>query len=279
MRIRFKKWARPELAASPFCMDDAFSLAGKWRAQFAKPEQPFYVELGCGKGGWVSQAAVLHPECNYLALDIKSEMLGVAKRKTEQAFAEAGREPDNIRLSILNIERFSEVLTPADAVDRIYINFCNPWPKEGHKKRRLTHPRQLRQYAAVLRAELHFKTDDRDLFEESLEYFTESGWEILHKTFDLHADEPADNIRTEHENMFTDMGKKINFLIAKPPADAFGKPVPNLHAPETVKLLRSLEKQHGIGILTDEEFERQKQRILNNAQEAEHDEGMELEES
>ena len=61
MRIRFKKWARPELAASPFCMDNAFSLAGKWRAQFAKPEQPFYVELGCGKGGWVSQAAVLHP--------------------------------------------------------------------------------------------------------------------------------------------------------------------------------------------------------------------------
>lgn len=79
--------------------------------------------------------------------------------------------------------------------------------------------------------------------------------------------------------MFTEMGKKINFLIAKPPADAFGKPVPNLHAPETVKLLRALEKQHGLGILTDEEFERQKQIILNNAQEAMYDEGMEVEES
>ena len=278
MRIRFKKWARPELAAAPFCMDDAFACAGKWRSHFAKPDQPFYVELGCGKGGWVSQAAVLHPENNYLALDMKSEMLGVAKRKTEAAFAEAGREPENILLSILNIERFSEVLLPADGVDRIYINFCNPWPKEGHKKRRLTHPRQLRQYAAVLRGELHFNTDDRGLFEESLEYFTGSGWTILHQTFDLHADEPADNIRTEHENMFTEMGKKINFLIAKPPADAFGRPVPNLRAPETVKLLRGLEKQHDLGILTDEEFEKRKQTVLLHAEEAQHDTGVEVEE-
>lgn len=267
MRIRFKKWARPEIAASPFCMDDAFALAGTWRAHFARPEQPFYVELGCGKGGWVSQAAVQRPEYNYLALDIKSEMLGMAKRKTEQAFAEAGRTPDNILLSILNIERFSEVLTPEDGVDRIYINFCNPWPKEGHKKRRLTHPRQLRQYAAVLRGELHFKTDDRDLFTESIAYFEESGWEILHKTFDLHADEPADNIRTEHENMFTEMGKNIHFLIAKPPADAFGKPVQHLHAPDTIKLLRGLEKQHYLGILTDEQFAQKKQEILMHAQE------------
>ena len=277
MRIRFKKWARPELAAAPFCMDDAFACAGKWRSHFAKPDQPFYVELGCGKGGWVSQAAVLHPENNYLALDMKSEMLGVAKRKTEAAFAEAGREPENILLSILNIERFSEVLLPADGVDRIYINFCNPWPKEGHKKRRLTHPRQLRQYAAVLRGELHFKTDDRGLFEESLEYFTDSGWTVLHQTFDLHADEPADNIRTEHENMFTEMGKKINFLIAKPPAGAFGRPVPNLRAPETVKLLCGLEKQHDLGILTDEEFEKRKQTVLLHAEEAQHDTGVEVE--
>lgn len=277
MRIRFKKWARPELAASPFCMDDAFACAGSWRSHFAKPDQPFFVELGCGKGGWVSQAAVLHPENNYLALDMKSEMLGVAKRKTEAAFAEAGRAPENILLSILNIERFSEVLLPGDGVDRIYINFCNPWPKEGHKKRRLTHPRQLRQYAAVLRGELHFKTDDRDLFTESLDYFRDSGWTVLHQTFDLHADEPADNIRTEHENMFTEMGKKINFLIAVPPAGAFGKAVPNLRAPETVKLLRGLEKQHDLGILTDEEFEKRKQVILLHAEEAQHDTGMELE--
>ena len=129
----------------------------------------------------------------------------------------------------------------------------------------------------MLRGELHFKTDDLDLFTESVAYFTESGWEILTQTNDLHADEPADNIRTEHENMFTEMGKKINFLIAKPPAEAFGKPVPNLHAPDTVKLLRGLEKQHGLGILTDEEFEKQKQQILSRTQEAANGEGISLE--
>ena len=226
MRIRFKPWARPEIAACAFCMDDAFALRGKWRTKFKAPDQPFFVELGCGKGGWVSQASLKNPQNNYLALDIKSEMLGIAKRKTERAFAEAGREPDNVLLSILNIERISEVLSVEDAPDRIYINFCNPWPKMSHKKRRLTHPRQLCQYAAILRGDLHFKTDDEDLFRESVEYFRESGWEILTLTDDLHADEPADNIRTEHENMFTEMGKKIHFLIAKPPAEAFGKPLP-----------------------------------------------------
>lgn len=217
MRIRHKPWAKPELEAAAFCMNDAFALRGKWRAQFARPEQPFYVELGCGKGGWVSQAAVHRPENNYLALDIKNEMLGMAKRKTEAAFAEAGREIDNIRLSILNIERISEVLAPEDGVERIYINFCNPWPKPSHKKRRLTHPRQLVQYQAILHGELHFKTDDDDLFHESVQYFEECGWQILYRTEDLHANEPADNIRTEHENMFAAEGKTIKFLIAVPP--------------------------------------------------------------
>lgn len=219
MRIRHKPWARPELAASPFCTDipQAKALRGNWRAQFARPEQPFYIELGCGKGGWVSQAAANRPEINYLAFDIKSEMLGMARRKTEAAFAACSRPADNIRLSIVNIERISEVLSPEDGVARIYINFCNPWPKASHKKRRLTHPRQLVQYAALLRGELHFKTDDADLFTESLAYFHESGWQILTKTDDLHAHEPEDNIRTEHENMFAAEGKKIHFLIAVPP--------------------------------------------------------------
>ena len=227
MRIRFKPWARPELAACGFCADDAPALRGHWRQEMARPEQPFYVELGCGKGGWIAQAALLHPEINYLALDIKSEMLGMAKRKLEAAYAAAGRTPDNVRLAALNIERITSVLSPEDAVDRIYINFCNPWPKASHKKRRLTHPRQLCQYAAFLRGELHFKTDDAELFDESVGYFTESGWQILRKTDDLHADEPADNLRTEHETMFTEMGKKIHFLVAVPPAGAFGK-VPEL---------------------------------------------------
>ena len=148
----------------------------------------------------------------------------MARRKTEAAFAAAGRSPENIRLSILNIEHITEVLSPEDGVDRMYINFCNPWPKMSHKKRRLTHPKQLLQYASLLRGTLHFKTDDLDLFTESLEYFAECGWTVLTQTTDLHAAEPADNIRTEHENMFAEEGKKICFLIAEPPAGAYGAP-------------------------------------------------------
>ena len=98
----------------------------------------------------------------------------------------------------------------------VYINFCNPWPKKKHKKRRLTHTRQLSSYKKFLCGELWFKTDDDELFEESFEYFEEAGYEILYKTWDLHSESPYENIVTEHERMFTEEGKKIKFLIAKP---------------------------------------------------------------
>ena len=103
-----------------------------------------------------------------------------------------------------------------DRADRIYINFCNPWPKKKHKKRRLTHTRQLLNYKKFLKGELWFKTDDDELFEESFEYFAEAGYRIKYKTFDLHAESPYENFVTEHENMFTEEGKKIKFLIAEP---------------------------------------------------------------
>ena len=105
-----------------------------------------------------------------------------------------------------DIERIKGVLTPEDTVSRIYINFCNPWSKNASSnKHRLTYPRQLIQYRAFLEdgGEIYFKTDDDDLFRDSLEYFPASGYEITWKTFDLHENEPAWNIRTEHEGMFT----------------------------------------------------------------------------
>ncbi|MGL4773786.1 MAG: tRNA (guanosine(46)-N7)-methyltransferase TrmB, partial [Clostridium sp.] len=100
---------------------------------------------------------------------------------------------------------------------RIYINFCNPWPKERHKKRRLTHNRQLEKYKTFLRpeGEIWFKTDDDPLFEESLEYFKESGFNIEYITYDLHKSGFKGNVVTEHEKMFTGMGIKTKFLIAK----------------------------------------------------------------
>lgn len=216
MRIRHKPWAKPELDACEFCVHTASENKGKWNKSFADNSKPLYLELGCGKGGFISQIAILHPEINFVAMDIKNEMLGLAKRNLEKAYAEAERTPDNVRIAIQNIENIETSWGEDDKVDRIYINFCNPWPKKKHKKRRLTHTRQLLSYKKFLCGELWFKTDDDELFEESFEYFEEAGYDIKYKTFDLHAESPYENIITEHERMFTEEGKKIKFLIAQP---------------------------------------------------------------
>ncbi len=216
MRIRHKPWAKPELDACEFCVHTPTENKGKWNTVFADNTKPLYIELGCGKGGFVSQIAILHPEINFVAMDIKNEMLGLAKRKLEKAYAEANRPADNVKIAIVNIENIETSWGDGDKVDRIYINFCNPWPKKRHKKRRLTHTRQLLSYKKFLCGELWFKTDDDELFEESFEYFDEAGYEILYKTWDLHSEGEYENIVTEHERMFTEEGKKIKFLIARP---------------------------------------------------------------
>lgn len=219
MRIRHKPWAKPELDACQFCVHEPMEQAGHWRELFADPERPLYVELGCGKGGFISQIAPAKPEVNFIAMDIKNEMLVLAKRKLEQAYEERGMAPDNVRIAIQNIERIETAWNENDRADRIYINFCNPWPKKRHKKRRLTHTRQLLNYKKFLRGELWFKTDDDELFEESFEYFKEAGFRIKFSTHDLHSEKGIENFVTEHEKMFTDEGKRIKFLIAEPIGD------------------------------------------------------------
>lgn len=217
MRIRRKKWARPELEVCPYYIEKekAFEFKGKWRSVFPEAK-PLYMELGCGKGLFAAQAALKYPDVNWLALDIKPDMLGVARRTVEKAFADAEKDVSGLRLVCCNIEQISGVFAPEDTVDRLYINFCNPWPKDRHNKRRLTHPRQLAQYRTFLKdgGELHFKTDDDELFEESLEYLAESGFTVKYLTRDLHASDYPDNLVTEHERMFSEEGKKIKFLIA-----------------------------------------------------------------
>lgn len=214
MRIRHKPWAKPELEACPFYIPDPQAQKGNWTELFSDPDKPLYVELGCGKGGFISQAAPSHPEANFIAMDIKNEMLVLAKRKVEAAYGSS--EPENVRIAIQNIERLDLAWDENDRADRIYINFCNPWPKKKHKKRRLTHTRQLMNYRKFLKGEIWFKTDDDELFEESLEYFSEAGFRIKFITRDLHRETGIENFETEHEKMFTEMGLKIKFLIAEP---------------------------------------------------------------
>ena len=219
MRIRYKKWARPELEASKFYRDNPEDLKGKWKEEFKNSKNPLYLELGCGKGQFISKLAVQNQDINYIAIDLIDAMLGLAKRNVEEEYKNNNIEPENVLLTRFDIERISLILGKEDNIERIYINFCNPWPKGKHRKKRLTHTRQLEKYKEFLaeNGEVYFKTDDDGLFESSIEYFKEAGFEILKLTRDLHNDDIFDgkNIQTEHEKMFSEQGIKIKALIAK----------------------------------------------------------------
>lgn len=215
MRMRYKPWATKELNACPFFIRHPEQYPGKWHSLFSRP-QPVDLELGCGKGLFLAGAAPADPLTNFIGIDLKDTVLGPAKRNLEAAFREAGREPDNVLLVAMNIERIAEDMGPKDAVRRIYINFCNPWPKPRHHKRRLTHPRQLESYKKFLMpgGEIVFKTDDDALFTDTLGYLAECGFEVTEKTYDLHGDNRPENILTEHEIMFLEKGVKIKALKA-----------------------------------------------------------------
>ena len=176
------------------------------------------MELGCGKGQFIANLAVQNQQNNYIAIDLVDAMLGLAKRNVEQIYNENNMKPKNIVLTRFDIERILLILGEKDNIQRIYINFCNPWPKGKHRKKRLTHTRQLEKYKQFLvqNGEIYFKTDDEDLFQSSLLYFEEAGFEILAKTYDLHKESIFENnIETEHEKMFSEQGIKIKALIAK----------------------------------------------------------------
>lgn len=218
MRIRYKKWARPELEASKFYIDNPEDWKGKWKTFFENSNNPIHLELGCGKGQFISNLASNNLNINYIAIDLVDAMLGLAKRNVEQEYNEKKTDTKNIALTRFDIERILMILAPEDNIQRIYINFCNPWPKGKHRKKRLTHTRQLEKYKEFLTedGEIYFKTDDDDLFNSSLLYFKECGFEIIEKTYDLHTEPIFEkNIETEHEKMFSNQGIKIKALIAK----------------------------------------------------------------
>ncbi len=217
MRIRFKPWARPELEASKFYIDNPEDYKGKWKEVFNN-DNPIHLELGCGKGSFVANLAVKNPDINYIAIDVVDAMLGLAKRNIEEKYKEENKEINNVVLTRFDIERILLIMNENDNVERIYINFCNPWPRGKHRKKRLTHIRQLEKYREFLKdgGEIYFKTDDDGLFIDSLSYLENSGFKIIKKTYDLENEKNFwDNIQTEHEKMFMDQGIKIKAVIAK----------------------------------------------------------------
>lgn len=219
MRIRFKPWARPELEASYFYEDNPEDYKGKWISKFINKENPIHIELGCGKGSFISELAFNNKDINYIAIDLVDAMLGLAKRKVEEKFNSNNKKVDNLILVRYDIERINNIVSKEDNIERIYINFCNPWPKAKHKKKRLTHTKQLEHYKEFIKPNcaIYFKTDDDELFNDSLKYFEDSNFEIIKKTYDLHREDIFDgkNIVTEHEKMFSDEGIKIKACIAR----------------------------------------------------------------
>lgn len=218
MRMRHKKWSGPELAACPYFVPSPWEQRGHWHERYPE-RRPLWVELGCGKGGFLASWAMARPDVNFLGVDQISDMLGVARRKLEAAFAQAGRPVENVLLTPWDITRCSLILGPEDRAQRIFINFCNPWFKPAQHKKRLTHPRQLAQYREFLApgGEIWFKTDDTPLYIQSLRYFEETGFLVVFQTEDLHASGFAENVETEHERMYSEQGVATKFCIARLP--------------------------------------------------------------
>ncbi len=213
MRIRRKPWARPELEECKYFIDNPKEMKNNWRKCFNN-DNPIHVELGCGKGVFLADLAIKHLDINYIAIDIKSDVLGYARRNVEAVYTENGQKVENVVLTAYNIEQILDIFGDKDQIDRIYINFCNPWPKAKHNKRRLTHTKQLELYKKFLKpnGEIFFKTDDDDLYLATLRYFEESGFNIFYKTTDLHNDKNEENVLTEHEIMFMEKGIKIKAI-------------------------------------------------------------------
>lgn len=217
MRVRKKKWARPELEETSFVVigpdENSEEYKGKWNEIFIN-SNPIYLELGCGTGKFISQNAISNPNKNYIGIDLKDEILVYAKRTIEECFNE--NTINNIRLIPMNIA-FIDRVFGKDEISRIFINFCNPWPKRRHNRQRLTHNIFLEKYKKFLRpnSQIWFKTDDKGLFEDSQGYFKSSGFTIKYLTYDLHHSDFNENITTEYEEKFTSMGMPIMFLVAE----------------------------------------------------------------
>ncbi len=213
MRMRKKAWARPELAACGWYIDRPQEQKGSWQQSFGQ-KRPLHLDLGCGKCVFLAEIAERQRNVNFVGIDISYDILGVGRRTVQAAFGE--EQPDNVLLCYYNIERLPDLFAPGE-VDRLYINFCNPWPTSRHHKRRLTHTRQLLSYKPLLApgGEIWFKTDNTDLYLGTRRYLQEAGFAIFFDTEDLHQTEDPENVLTEHEIMFSAQGIQIKALRAR----------------------------------------------------------------
>ncbi|MFD2114446.1 tRNA (guanosine(46)-N7)-methyltransferase TrmB [Paenibacillus yanchengensis] len=217
MRLRGKKGALEILQAQPeLVVLDGALHQGKWQQLFGN-DQPIYVELGMGKGRFIAEMSVRYPHINFIGVDMYDELIYRASEKGKELHLEQhNAAPANLLLLRANIESI-ETIFAANELERIYLNFSDPWPKAKHARRRLTHPNFLNKYKESLndRGEIHFKTDSRSLFEFSLNSFAQLEWKLGNIALDLHKDGPREDlVFTEYESKFMEQGMPIYRLEA-----------------------------------------------------------------
>lgn len=211
MRLRNIPGADEAIENSIYCIDDPALHKGNWNSIFSK-KQPLHIEIGMGKGQFIFGMAEAHPDINYLGIEKYTSVLLRAVQKIDE------NPMDSLRFLCFNAEAIDEIFAPGE-VDRIYLNFSDPWPKDRHAKRRLTSRNFLQRYDHILAPEGHieFKTDNRGLFDFSVEEIETSDiWKIDAITYDLHHDSSMNqgNIMTEYEEKFSSKGNPIYKLIA-----------------------------------------------------------------
>ncbi len=201
MRLRKVKNALDKLKDNPqYFIDSPLAYKGKWSSLFQN-QNPIHIEIGCGKGSSIKELANRNPSINYLAIEKYDSVLLRALEKVET------EQLDNLRLILLDATLLEECFEVGE-ISRIYINFSDPWPKYAHRKRRLTYASFLESYKRILTeaGEIFQKTDNRKLFEFSLESFSQNGWVLSNISLDLHKDDDEENIMTEFEEKWSKLG-------------------------------------------------------------------------
>lgn len=212
MRLKHVKGAEEYIASSKYVVQDYKEHKGKWKELFEN-DKPIHIEIGMGKGQFIMELASRNPDINYVGIEKYSSVLIRAVQKKEE------QQLPNLIFVLMDATEITEVFDKEE-VEKIYLNFSDPWPKDRHAKRRLPSRQFLQRFSLILSddGDIEFKTDNKDLFEFALEEIEPGGFELLKVTHDLHRDEEMSkgNIMTEYEEKFSKLGNKIcKYIIRK----------------------------------------------------------------
>ena len=209
MRLRNVKGAKEAMIESEYTLNNPELLKGKWREEYFKNNNPIYVEIGTGKGRFITTLAQNNPDINYVGIEKYSSVLIRALEKQQEL------QLNNLIFIRMDAENVNDIFEKEE-IDKIYLNFSDPWPKDRHAKRRLTSRQFLARYDEFLKKDgtVEFKTDNKELFDFSVEETKEAGWNIQQITYDLHNSNMNEgNVMTEYEIRFSSEGTPINKMI------------------------------------------------------------------